>query len=115
MAGPEVASKSKPLLSVAWIYYESNAQEPPCVTFVSNTLDGLEPTLMMWGAWYEHATGFLYWDIAAWTPSDPWGPTIGFNKTGDGVLLYPGNHDGVMAPVGSPPDVTEWAELTIAW
>jgi hypothetical protein len=87
-------------------FYESNAQDPPYVTFASNTLDGLEPTLMMWGAWYEHATGFLYWDIAAWTQADPWGPTIGFNKTGDGVLLYPGNHDGVMAPVGSPADVT---------
>jgi len=86
-------------------FYESNAQDPPYVTFASNTLDGLEPTIMMWGAWYEHATGFLYWDIAAWTLDDPWGPTIGFNKTGDGVLLYPGNHDGAMAPIGSPADV----------
>jgi hypothetical protein len=86
-------------------FYESNAQDPPYVTFASNTLDDLEPVIMMWGAWYEHATGFLYWDTAAWTVGDPWGPTIGFNKTGDGVLLYPGNHDGRMAPVGSPPDV----------
>jgi hypothetical protein len=87
-------------------FYESNAQDPPYVTFASNTLDGLEPTIMMWGAWYEHATGFLYWDTAAWTLDEPWGPTIGFGKTGDGVLLYPGNHDGAMAPTGSPADVT---------
>jgi hypothetical protein len=87
-------------------FYESNAQGPPYPTFASNTLDNLEPVIMMWGAWYEQATGFLYWDTAAWTTADPWGPTIGFGKTGDGVLLYPGNHDGAMAPLGSPPDVT---------
>jgi hypothetical protein len=86
-------------------FYESNAQDPPYVTFASNTLDGLEPTLMMWGSWYEHATGFLYWDVAAWDTKDPWGPAIAFNKTGDGVLLYPGNHDGQLAGAGSPPGV----------
>jgi hypothetical protein len=86
-------------------FYESNAQDPPYVTFASNTLDGLEPTIMMWGAWYERATGFLYWDIAAWDTKDPWGPAIGFNKTGDGVLLYPGNHDGMLAGKGSPAGV----------
>ena len=83
-------------------FYESNAQDPPYVTFASNTLDGLEPTIMMWGTWYEKASGFLYWDIASWDAKDPWGPTIGFNKTGDGVLLYPGNHNGLAAPLGSP-------------
>lgn len=83
-------------------FYESNAQDAPYVTFASNTLDGLEPTIMMWGSWYEKASGFLYWDIASWDAKDPWGPTIGFNKTGDGVLLYPGNHNGQAAPLGSP-------------
>lgn len=83
-------------------FYESNGQDPPYVTFASNTLDGLEPTIMMWGSWYEKASGFLYWDIASWDPNDPWGPTIEFNKTGDGVLLYPGNHNGRAAPLGSP-------------
>jgi len=86
-------------------FYESNAQDPPYVTFATNTLDGLEPTMMMWGAWYEHASGFLYYDIANWDPKDPWGPTIQFNKTGDGVLIYPGNHDGLATPMGSPKDV----------
>jgi hypothetical protein len=87
-------------------FYESNAQGPPYPTFASNTLDNLEPVIMMWGAWYEHATGFLYWDTAAWTADHPWGPTIAYGKTGDGVLLYPGHHDGAKAPLGSPPDVT---------
>jgi hypothetical protein len=56
----------------------------------------------MWGSWWEGATGFLDWDIAAWTIDDPWGPAIDWGKTGDGVLLYPGNHDGLDAPAGSP-------------
>jgi hypothetical protein len=86
-------------------FYESNAQDPPYVTFASNTLDGLEPTMMMWGAWYEHASGFLYWDMAAWDEKDPWGPAIAWAKTGDGVLLYPGNHDGLSSGVGSPAGV----------
>ncbi|HEY3353672.1 MAG TPA: glycoside hydrolase domain-containing protein, partial [Polyangia bacterium] len=87
-------------------FCESNAQDAPYVTFASNTLDGLEPTIMMWGAWFEHATGFLYWDIAAWGVDDPYGPAIAWGKTGDGVLIYPGNHDGLAAPTGSPAGVS---------
>jgi hypothetical protein len=87
-------------------FYESNAQGAPYPTFATNSLDGLEPVIMMWGSWYEKATGFLLWDTAAWDKDDPWGPTIAFNKTGDGVVIYPGNHDGRAAPAGSPQDVT---------
>jgi hypothetical protein len=97
---PTLMSQGKKL----WLY-ESNAQDPPYVTFATNTLDGLEPTMMMWGAWYEHASGFLYYDLANWDQKQPWGPTIEFNKTGDGVLIYPGNHDGLGMPLGSPADV----------
>ena len=97
---PSLFSQGKKL----W-FYESNAQDAPYVTFASNTLDGLEPTIMMWGSWYERATGFLYWDVAAWDTKDPWGPAIAFDKTGDGVLLYPGNHDGLLAGKGSPAGV----------
>jgi hypothetical protein len=86
-------------------FYESNSVLPPYPTFASNTLDGLEPVIILWGSWYEKATGFLYWDITHWTTNDPWGPTVEFGKTGDGVLIYPGNHDGAMAPIGSPADV----------
>jgi hypothetical protein len=45
------------------------------------------------------------WDTIYWTLNDPWGPNIQFAKTGDGVLIYPGNHDGLDAPNGSPPNV----------
>jgi hypothetical protein len=87
-------------------FYEGNSILPPWPTFATNTLDALEPVIMMWGSFYEKASGFLYWDIAYWTQDDPWGPEISFGKTGDGMLIYPGNHDGTMAPVGSPADVS---------
>jgi hypothetical protein len=86
-------------------FYESNAQGPPYMTFATNTLDGGEPRIMMWGSWYEGATGFLYWQILGWDAMAPWGPTVGYGKTGDGMLVYPGNHDGTKAPTGSPTDV----------
>ena len=86
-------------------FYESDSVTPPYPTFASNTIDGLEPVIAMWGAWYEKATGFLYWDIADWDPADPWGPNTDFGLTGDGVLIYPGNHDGTTAPAGSPSNV----------
>src|SRR5262249_5444537 len=86
-------------------FYESNSNLPPYPTFATNTLDGLEPVIMMWGSWYEKATGFLFWDIANWKQDDPWGPAIDFGKTGDGVLIYPGNHDGELSTTGSPDGV----------
>jgi Domain of unknown function (DUF4091)/Family of unknown function (DUF6067) len=86
-------------------FYESNAQGAPYPTFATNTLDAFEPAIMMWGSWYEHATGFLYWSIDAWDDNAPWGPNTAFGKTGDGVLLYPGNHNGCHAPIGSPAGV----------
>ncbi|MBU1537619.1 DUF4091 domain-containing protein, partial [Myxococcota bacterium] len=86
-------------------FYESNAQEAPYVSFATNTLDGAESTMMFWGSFYESATGFLYWSMSAWDEEDPWGPATDWNKTGDGVLIYPGHHDGLMAPAGSPDGV----------
>ena len=87
-------------------FYESNAQGAPFPTFATNTLLGNEPRIMMWGAWYERASGFLLWDMTAWDVSDPWGPNVMYAKTGDGVIIYPGNHDGLSAPLGSPAEVT---------
>ncbi|MFN8598691.1 MAG: DUF4091 domain-containing protein, partial [Anaerolineae bacterium] len=89
-------------------FYESNAQSAPYPTFATNTLWGAEPRLMLWGSWYEGATGFLYWDTTDWHESNPWGPNVDYNKTGDGVLIYPGNHDGTDAAqgYGSPNDIT---------
>jgi hypothetical protein len=87
-------------------FYESNAQSDPYPTFATNTLWGVEPRIMLWGSWYEQASGFLLWDTVAWDNDNPWGPNVGYGKSGDGVLIYPGNHDGVLAPIGSPAGVT---------
>jgi hypothetical protein len=86
-------------------FYESNAQSDPYPTFATNTLLGAEPLVALWGSWYEGATGFLLWDTVAWTEGDPWGQNDGWGKSGDGVLIYPGHHDGLEAPAGSPADV----------
>jgi hypothetical protein len=84
-------------------FYESNAQSAPYPTFATNTLLGVEPRIIMWGSWYEYASGFLLWDTVAWTRGNPWGPNVfQGGKSGDGVLMYPGHHDGILAPEGSP-------------
>ncbi len=87
-------------------FYESIAQGAPYPTFAVNTLLGYEPLILLWGSWYEKATGFLYWDTTAWTANSPWGQNIAWGKSGDGVLLYPGNHDGALSPIGSPAGVS---------
>ena len=86
-------------------FYESNAQSDPYPTFATNTLLGVEPRIAMWGSWYEKASGFLLWDTVAWDDNNPWGPNVGYGKSGDGVLIYPGHHDGTLAPHGSPAGV----------
>jgi hypothetical protein len=86
-------------------FYESIAQGPPYPGFATNTLDAAEPRILMWGSSYEGATGFLYYSITELSATDPWGPNITFPKTGDGMLVYPGNHDGTGAPAGSPPNL----------
>jgi hypothetical protein len=86
-------------------FYESNAQGPPYPGLASNTLDAAEPRLMMWGSWYEGATGFLYWAVDNWNGADPWGQNVDFAKTGDGVLIYPGDHSGTNTGKGSPADI----------
>ena len=98
---PSLFSQGKKL----W-FYDSNSLEPPYANYASNTLLGLEPRMLKWASWYEKATGFLYWSITNWAKDyNAWGPNIDFGKTGDGVLIYPGNHDGLQKPKGSPSDV----------
>jgi len=86
-------------------FYESNAQSDPFPTFASNTLLGVEPRIVLWGSWYEHASGFLLWDMVSWESDAPWGYNDNFGKSSDGVLIYPGHHDGMLAPVGSPAEI----------
>jgi len=88
-----------------WLY-TANGDSPPYPAYATNTLLGMEPQMLGWGAWYEGATGFLYWDTTDWDNANPWGPNITYGKTGDGVLIYPGNHNGLLSPKGSPSNVS---------
>jgi len=75
-----------------WMY-EANGPHPPFPTFSTNTLIATEPLFLLWGAWFENATGYLYWDIADWNVNKPWGVNDDWGKIGDGMLLYPGGHN----------------------
>ncbi len=94
-------------------FYVCNANFPPMLGYDVDSPYGHEPRLAQWGAWQAGATGFLYWSITYWMDPNPW--TVLFNlpgfgpdfaRNGDGVLLYPGNHDGTDGPTaGSPSDM----------
>lgn len=92
-------------------FYVCNANFPGQMGYDVDTKIGYEPRLVKWGAWYEGATGFLYWRLAYWRDEDPWHvlvniPGFGelFSRQGDGILMYPGNHDGPLG-TGSPEGV----------
>ena len=94
-------------------FYVCNANMPPYAGYDIDTAIGYEPRIVKWGTWYEGATGFLYWRVSYWTDNDPWNvylnvPGFGevFARNGDGLLLYPGNHDGDDPGKGSPSDVS---------
>jgi hypothetical protein len=105
----ELISKGQEL----W-FYVCNANFPPYLGYDIDTKIGYEPRLLKWGAWYENATGFLFWSMTYWyEPSDPWHKLANlaqfgemFSRNGDGILLYPGNHDGTVNG-GSP----EWVAI----
>ncbi len=90
-------------------FYVDNADLPPYAGYDIDTAIGYEPRIVKWGAYFERATGFLYWETEHWTNDDPWnvlsdlasfGPL--FARNGDGLLFYPGNHDGTAMGKGSP-------------
>jgi hypothetical protein len=90
-------------------FYVCNATIPPYAGYDIDTMVGFEPRIMMWGAWYEKATGFLYWSTTAWKEVNPWEDPLAypeFSRNGDGFLFYPGDHNGTAAPVGSPEEVS---------
>jgi len=92
--------------------YVCNANFPPMLGYDVDSPYGQEPRLAQWGAWQAGATGFLYWNITFWGDPTPWqrlaDPGFGpdFARNGDGILIYPGNHDGTDGPTaGSPPEM----------
>jgi len=93
-------------------FYVCNANFPPAMGYDIDAGLGYEPRLTKWGAWYEGATGFLYWSMSYWFTSDPWHDLANweyfgelFSRNGDGILLYPGDHDGTAGGAGSPDGV----------
>jgi hypothetical protein len=96
-----------------WLYV-CNANFPPAAGYDIDTAIGYEPRMVKWGAWYEGASGFLYWRTNYWVDDDPWNVFRNVEqfthfgaRNGDGFLLYPGDHDGTSAPLGSP----EWLAI----
>lgn len=94
-------------------FYVCNANFPPYAGYDIDTTVGYEPRIVKWGTWYEGATGFLFWRVNYWIDDDPWNVWANFEyfgdmfgRNGDGVLLYPGDHDGTSAPLGSPEGVS---------
>ena len=90
-------------------FYTDNADLPPYAGYDIDTAIGYEPRIVKWGAFYERATGFLYWNTQYWVNDDPWNvlsnvPGFGelFARNGDGFIFYPGNHDGTAMGKGSP-------------
>jgi len=89
-------------------FYVCNCTFPPYAGYDIDTTKAYEPRILMWGAWFEGASGFLYWRTNYWQTEDPWGTVIDpvsfplVARNGDGFLMYPGDHNGTAAPAGSP-------------
>jgi len=95
-------------------FYVCNANFPPVMGYDTDSPIGWEPRLTKWGAWAEGATGFLYWRINYWQSPDPWNVLANFayfgdmySRHGDGILLYPGDHNGTKGGEGSP----DWVSI----
>ena len=94
-------------------FYVCNANFPSAMGYDIDSPVGYEPRLTKWGAWYEGATGFLYWRMTYWLKNDPWHVLANyeqfgelFARNGDGILIYPGDHDGTRGGKGSPEGVS---------
>jgi hypothetical protein len=94
-------------------FYVCNANLPPYAGYDIDSKVGHEPRIVKWGAYFERASGFLYWRVNYWTQDDTWNVFLNleefgdlFSRNGDGFTFYPGDHNGTSAPKGSPEDVS---------
>ena len=94
-------------------FYVCNANVPPWAGYDVDAPLGHEPRIVKWGAFQEDASGFLYWSTSYWHRNDPWHIIANVEvfgdlgaRNGDGILLYPGDHDGPDGEAGSPPEVS---------
>lgn len=112
MPGREIYTERIEAGDELW-FYVCNANTPPYAGFDIDTTIGYEPRIVMWGTWYENATGFLYWRMTYWIDDDPWNVLLNLEafdeftaRNGDGILIYPGDHNGTALGKGSPTDVS---------
>ena len=110
--GPDEYAELIELGQELW-FYVCNANVPPTLGYDVDTIVGYEPRLTKWGSWFENATGFLYWRINYWQNPDPWHVLVNIAqfgeymaRTGDGILIYPGDHNGSGGGIGSPEAVS---------
>jgi hypothetical protein len=110
-AGRAAYDERRALGEELW-FYNCNANFPPWAGYDIDAPLGHEPRVLKWGAYAERATGFLHWRANYWYTEDPWhdvanldefGPL--FARNGDGLLIYPGDHDGTAGGLGSPEGV----------
>ena len=108
MAGREEYARLKAMGKELW-FYVCNANLPPYAGYDIDTSIGFEPRMVKWGAFYEGATGFLYWRVNYWVQDDPWNVLLNieqfgetFSRNGDGFIFYPGDHNGEAGGKGSP-------------
>ena len=95
-------------------FYVCRVNVPPFLGYDIDTKIGYEPRLLKWQAWHEGASGFLFWTTNYWYPPDPWHVLVKdpekfvpeMDRNGNGILIYPGDHNGTKAPAGSPPWVS---------
>ncbi len=93
-------------------FYVCNANTPPYAGYDIDTQIGYEPRIVKWGTWFERGSGFLYWRVNYWIDNDPWNKYMNlenfgepFSRNGDGILIYPGDHNGNNGGMGSPEDI----------
>jgi hypothetical protein len=108
--GREVYQERLAMGEELW-FYVCNANFPPYAGYDIDTAIGYEPRMVKWGAWYEGATGFLFWRSTYWVENDPWNVWANYDqfgvlaaRNGDGFIFYPGDHDGT-AGTGSPEQI----------
>ena len=89
-----------------WLYVANYPTSEPFMSYQLDRKNSHEPRFLKWAAWYENASGFLFWctmgsNAAVPNPyQNPWyserysrdGKGSGTN--GDAFLMYPGDRDG---------------------
>ncbi len=67
-------------------------------------MSGIQQRAVMWRAWKEGGSGFLYWAVNIFEPPTQRGEKLHFREDippGDGLLVYPGELFGAKGPAAS--------------